>query len=36
VMPPLIEAVDAGATVGEIAGLLRSVFGTHVSRERSA
>jgi methylmalonyl-CoA mutase N-terminal domain/subunit len=35
-MPPLIEAVDAGATVGEIAGLLRSVFGTHVARERIA
>jgi methylmalonyl-CoA mutase, N-terminal domain len=36
VMPPLIEAVDAGATVGEIAGLLRSVFGRHVARERIA
>jgi methylmalonyl-CoA mutase N-terminal domain/subunit len=35
-MPPLIEAVDAGATVGEIATLLRSVFGTHVARERIA
>ena len=35
-MPPLIEAVDAGATVGEIAGLLRSVFGRHVARERIA
>jgi methylmalonyl-CoA mutase N-terminal domain/subunit len=35
-MPVLIEAVDAGATVGEIAGLLRGVFGTHVARERIA
>jgi methylmalonyl-CoA mutase N-terminal domain/subunit len=35
-MPPLIEAVDAGASVGEIATLLRSVFGTHVARERIA
>jgi methylmalonyl-CoA mutase N-terminal domain/subunit len=35
-MPPFIEAVDAGATVGEIATLLRGVFGTHVARERIA
>ena len=35
-MPPFIEAVDAGATLGEIAGLLRSIFGTHVARERIA
>jgi methylmalonyl-CoA mutase, N-terminal domain len=35
-MPPLIEAVDAGASVGEIATLLRSVFGTYVARERIA
>jgi methylmalonyl-CoA mutase N-terminal domain/subunit len=35
-MPPFIEAVDAGASVGEIATLLRSVFGTHVARERIA
>jgi methylmalonyl-CoA mutase N-terminal domain/subunit len=33
VMPPFIEAVDAGATVGEIANVLRSVFGTHVAHE---
>jgi methylmalonyl-CoA mutase N-terminal domain/subunit len=35
-MLPFIEAVDAGATVGEIAALLRTVFGTHVARERIA
>jgi methylmalonyl-CoA mutase N-terminal domain/subunit len=35
-MPPLIEAVDAGATLGEIAALLRAVFGTYVARERIA
>ena len=35
-MPPFIEAVDAGASVGEIAALLRAVFGTHVARERIA
>jgi methylmalonyl-CoA mutase N-terminal domain/subunit len=35
-MPPFIEAVDAGASVGEIANVLRSVFGTHVARERIA
>jgi methylmalonyl-CoA mutase N-terminal domain/subunit len=35
-MPPFIAAVDAGASVGEIATLLRSVFGTHVARERIA
>jgi methylmalonyl-CoA mutase, N-terminal domain len=35
-MPPFIEAVDAGASVGEIAGVLRSVFGTHVAHERIA
>ncbi len=35
-MPPFIEAVDAGATVGEIAAVLRSVFGTHVASERIA
>jgi methylmalonyl-CoA mutase N-terminal domain/subunit len=35
-MPPFVEAVDAGATVGEIAGVLRTVFGTHVARERIA
>jgi methylmalonyl-CoA mutase, N-terminal domain len=35
-MPPFIEAVDAGATLGEICDVLRSVFGTHVARERIA
>ena len=35
-MPTFIEAVDAGASVGEIAGVLRSIFGTHVARERIA
>ncbi|HEY0797897.1 MAG TPA: methylmalonyl-CoA mutase family protein, partial [Candidatus Baltobacteraceae bacterium] len=32
-MPPFIEAVDAGATIGEICAVLRSVFGTHQARE---
>jgi methylmalonyl-CoA mutase N-terminal domain/subunit len=31
-MPTFIEAVDAGATLGEICDVLRSVFGTHVAR----
>jgi len=31
-MPPFIEAVDSGATLGEICDVLRSVFGTHVAR----
>jgi methylmalonyl-CoA mutase N-terminal domain/subunit len=35
-MPPLIEAVDAGASVGEIVAVLRGVFGSHVARERIA
>jgi len=35
-MPAFIEAVDAGATLGEICGVLRAVFGTHVARERIA
>jgi methylmalonyl-CoA mutase N-terminal domain/subunit len=35
-MPPFIEAVDAGATVGEIADVLRSVFGVHVAHESIA
>ncbi len=35
-MPPFIEAVDAGATLGEICTVLREVFGTHVARERIA
>ena len=33
-VPVFVEAVDAGATVGEIAGVLRGVFGTHVAHER--
>ncbi len=33
VMPPFIEAVDAGATLGEICDVLRGVFGTHTARE---
>jgi methylmalonyl-CoA mutase, N-terminal domain len=32
-MPLFIEAVDAGATLGEICDVLRSVFGTYRSRE---
>jgi methylmalonyl-CoA mutase N-terminal domain/subunit len=35
-MPHFIEAVDAGATLGEICNVLRDVFGTHVARERIA
>jgi methylmalonyl-CoA mutase N-terminal domain/subunit len=35
-MPPFIEAVDAGATVGEVADVLRGVFGTHVAHETFA
>ena len=35
-VPVFVEAVDAGATLGEIAGVLRTVFGTHVARERIA
>jgi methylmalonyl-CoA mutase, N-terminal domain len=35
-MPRFIEAVDAGATLGEICNVLREVFGTHVARERIA
>jgi len=35
-MPFFIEAVDAGATLGEICSVLRAVFGTHVARERIA
>ena len=31
-MPHFIEAVDAGATLGEICDVLRGVFGTHVAR----
>jgi methylmalonyl-CoA mutase N-terminal domain/subunit len=32
-MPRFIDAVDAGATLGEIANVLRDVFGIHVARE---
>jgi methylmalonyl-CoA mutase, N-terminal domain len=35
-MPAFVEAVDAGATLGEICNVLRDVFGTHVARERIA
>ncbi len=35
-MPLFVDAVDAGATLGEICNVLRSVFGTHVARERIA
>jgi methylmalonyl-CoA mutase N-terminal domain/subunit len=35
-VPRFVEAVDAGATLGEICDTLRSVFGTHVNRERIA
>jgi methylmalonyl-CoA mutase N-terminal domain/subunit len=33
-MPVFIEAVDAGATLGEICDVLRGVFGTYVAHER--
>jgi len=32
-MPPLLEAVDAGATLGEICDVLRAVFGRHIATE---
>jgi len=35
-VPCFIEAVDAGATVGEICNVLRAVFGQYVARERIA
>ncbi|HZO94249.1 MAG TPA: methylmalonyl-CoA mutase family protein [Candidatus Baltobacteraceae bacterium] len=35
-MPAFVEAVDAGATLGEICAVLRDVFGTHVQSERIA
>ncbi len=35
-MPLFIEAVDCGATLGEICDVLRAVFGTHTARERIA
>ena len=30
-MPPFVEAVDAGATLGEVCDVLRGVFGRHVT-----
>jgi methylmalonyl-CoA mutase N-terminal domain/subunit len=35
-MPVFVDAVDGGATLGEICDVLRPVFGTHVARERIA
>ncbi len=35
-MPPFVEAVDAGASLGEICDVLRGVFGRHVAHERIA
>jgi methylmalonyl-CoA mutase N-terminal domain/subunit len=35
-MPRFIEAVDAGATIGEICDVLRTVFGRYVAREQFA
>jgi methylmalonyl-CoA mutase N-terminal domain/subunit len=32
-MPRFLEAVDAGATLGEVCDVLRAVFGTHVATE---
>jgi methylmalonyl-CoA mutase N-terminal domain/subunit len=32
-MPPFIEAVDAGATLGEVCDVLRAVFGVYVAHE---
>jgi methylmalonyl-CoA mutase N-terminal domain/subunit len=31
VMPPLIDALKSGATVGEVNGVMRDVFGTWIS-----
>jgi len=36
VMPVLVDAVDAGVTLGEICSMLREVFGRHVAHERIA
>jgi methylmalonyl-CoA mutase N-terminal domain/subunit len=36
VMPIFVDAVDAGATLGEVCAVLRAVFGTHVAHERIA
>ncbi len=35
-MPPFLEAVDAGATLGEICDVLRATFGRHVATEEIA
>jgi len=35
-MPPFLEAADAGATLGEICDVLRGVFGRHVANEAIA
>jgi methylmalonyl-CoA mutase N-terminal domain/subunit len=35
-MPIFVDAVDAGATLGEVCAVLRAVFGTHVAHERIA
>jgi methylmalonyl-CoA mutase N-terminal domain/subunit len=35
-VPAFVDAVDEGATLGEICDVLRSVFGTHVAREHIA
>jgi len=35
-MPPFIEAGDAGASLGEICDVLRGVFGRYVAHERIA
>jgi methylmalonyl-CoA mutase N-terminal domain/subunit len=35
-VPRFVEAVDAGATLGEICDVLRAVFGTHVANEAIA
>jgi methylmalonyl-CoA mutase N-terminal domain/subunit len=32
-MPPFVDAVDAGATLGEICNVLRDVFGTYRAKE---
>ena len=35
-MPPFLEAVDAGATLGEVCDVLRGAFGRHVASEAIA
>ena len=35
-MPPFLEAVDAGATLGEVCDVLRGAFGRHVATEAIA